>query len=475
MLGNIRINLDKVFEKNSFASIKTGLLTGLLLGWVISGPGYNSFINSGNFNTSFYLAVFLGLLLSVAVLVKNKELRFFNACPWYYPSGAVILILFLRLFINNRIFFLLTSFLLGLCVLYLIHKISMAFLRDDEPVYLLGSSLLVLSLVYLLADIFFDIYPQHRDLLSFTLSFSSILFFSASQSGNNTDLDSDEHTNTIMPALADGNVLKHLALLLLCFFAVFLIYTQGTIYFSKSFSLYNNYWVYILSYILYFLAIIGFSLFIRIYRPSYLPGYCMSIIGCAIALGMFAFEGPALSHISLALFSFCAAGVDIFTILMLVALARQARQSFYLLAGFLLYWFIVESSSSLGLKLAKSPAFYQNNLSAFIIIFIMAAFPLLFTRRTSFLMLPPEDGSEEQVIEEPDSAGKETDDMLKLTAAEKRVYQLVCQGLSNADIAASLQISPNTVKFHMRNILQKAGVKNRSELLALVYNQRVNA
>ncbi|MCW3490954.1 helix-turn-helix domain-containing protein [Dethiobacter alkaliphilus] len=53
-----------------------------------------------------------------------------------------------------------------------------------------------------------------------------------------------------------------------------------------------------------------------------------------------------------------------------------------------------------------------------------------------------------------------------LTPTEKKVYMLLLQGRTNADIAKELHISQNTVKFHVRNTLRKAGVKNRKELLS---------
>ncbi|MDD2619702.1 MAG: helix-turn-helix transcriptional regulator [Syntrophomonadaceae bacterium] len=451
-----------------FDSIKTGMLIGLVAGWVIIGPGYLSFIsNTGTINISFCLAIILGFILAVTMLAHEKTSYFFTSWSWYYLSGAVILMLFVRLFVASHMFFMVTSFLLGIYVVYLLYKISILLLAADEPVYLVGSTLLVLSVIYYSSDIFLDIYPQHGDLLSFILSFSSVLFLLLVSKNAN----SSESTNTEMNVFIEGSTLKRLSLLLICFFMVFLIYTQGTIYFSNAYSLCGNYWAYILPYMLYFFAIILFSLYIRITNPSYLLGYCMSVIGCAVAIGMLAFEGSVFNYISLCLFSFCAAGVDVFTILMVIAFGRQTRQTVYILSGFVLYWFIIESSSHLGLNLSNSPAFYKNNLSAFIIIFILLTFPLLFTKRMSFL-IPNENTLNEQIIETAASSCEENENPFMLTAAEKRVYQLICQGLSNADIADSLQISPNTVKFHVRNILQKAGVKNRRELLALTYNMR---
>jgi len=52
----------------------------------------------------------------------------------------------------------------------------------------------------------------------------------------------------------------------------------------------------------------------------------------------------------------------------------------------------------------------------------------------------------------------------RLTAAEKRVYELVLLGYPNQKIADTLFISINTVKFHVKNILAKAEVKNKYSL-----------
>jgi len=54
------------------------------------------------------------------------------------------------------------------------------------------------------------------------------------------------------------------------------------------------------------------------------------------------------------------------------------------------------------------------------------------------------------------------------TAREFEVFNLVVQGSRNRAIATALNISENTVKFHVANILKKVGATNRSELAALV-------
>src|ERR687887_238836 len=58
----------------------------------------------------------------------------------------------------------------------------------------------------------------------------------------------------------------------------------------------------------------------------------------------------------------------------------------------------------------------------------------------------------------------------KLTEREMQVLRLVAQGLNNKDIAEQLFISENTVKNHIRNILDKLHLHSRME--AVVYAVR---
>ena len=58
----------------------------------------------------------------------------------------------------------------------------------------------------------------------------------------------------------------------------------------------------------------------------------------------------------------------------------------------------------------------------------------------------------------------------RLTDRELEVLQLVAQGMSNREIAGDLYISENTVKNHVRNILEKLHLHSRME--AVVYAVR---
>lgn len=52
-------------------------------------------------------------------------------------------------------------------------------------------------------------------------------------------------------------------------------------------------------------------------------------------------------------------------------------------------------------------------------------------------------------------------DLGLLTAQEKRVLKFVAEAQANKEIAASLGISPSTVKRHLESILRKLRLKNR--------------
>ena len=60
-------------------------------------------------------------------------------------------------------------------------------------------------------------------------------------------------------------------------------------------------------------------------------------------------------------------------------------------------------------------------------------------------------------------AAQPQEDEVRLTKRELELLHLVAAGFSNKAIGQQLSVSENTVKYHMRNILQKLQVQNRAE------------
>jgi DNA-binding NarL/FixJ family response regulator len=74
-----------------------------------------------------------------------------------------------------------------------------------------------------------------------------------------------------------------------------------------------------------------------------------------------------------------------------------------------------------------------------------------------------------RILEEfarPDRTADQPTGPDRLTERELGVLGLVTKGLRNKEIGAQLGISENTVKFHLRNILEKLQVGSRTELAA---------
>jgi DNA-binding NarL/FixJ family response regulator len=67
------------------------------------------------------------------------------------------------------------------------------------------------------------------------------------------------------------------------------------------------------------------------------------------------------------------------------------------------------------------------------------------------------------------SGGAEDERLAELTAREREVLTLVGQGLSNAEIAVRLVISPLTAKTHVARLFMKLAARDRAQLVVLAY------
>jgi DNA-binding NarL/FixJ family response regulator len=68
---------------------------------------------------------------------------------------------------------------------------------------------------------------------------------------------------------------------------------------------------------------------------------------------------------------------------------------------------------------------------------------------------------------------KERSTALKLTDRELEVLRLVAKGLNNREVAKELFISENTVKNHVRNILEKLQLHSRMEAVMYAMKEKL--
>ena len=59
-----------------------------------------------------------------------------------------------------------------------------------------------------------------------------------------------------------------------------------------------------------------------------------------------------------------------------------------------------------------------------------------------------------------------------LTRREREVLTLIAAGHTNREMAESLVVSPETVKTHVRHVLNKFGVARKAEICALIHSAR---
>ena len=75
----------------------------------------------------------------------------------------------------------------------------------------------------------------------------------------------------------------------------------------------------------------------------------------------------------------------------------------------------------------------------------------------------------------PSVESRRDDRAALLTARELEILELLCEGLSNLEIAARLFIEPSTVKYHLAGLLAKIGARDRLQAVVWAFQNGVVA
>lgn len=147
-----------------------------------------------------------------------------------------------------------------------------------------------------------------------------------------------------------------------------------------------------------------------------------------------------------------------FTVFRVVIFADIAKQNsdYIYLAGFGMMFGRIGDAAGAGAGIL-SEHWYEAVLVGSLVLYFLTIVLFFILYEKIYMAVPSEKTPEEKV----NAFAKQ----FALSSREIEVLNLVLLGKSNGEISSSLFISENTVKFHMRNLLKKTGVKNRVELL----------
>ena len=442
-----------------------GALIGLAFGWLISAPFYRPLLADSTLAWN-HLGIWAGAISIFLFLIERNIWDLQTKIDRPYFSAMVLWLSFLGGSLVNHpliktLFFVFELF--GAAVI-LWQKCRLIYHTEDAVSTWIGA-LMASTLFYYLTSFVIEIQPGM--VFAYLAITGLIILLGGVGDGS-------------LQGVGDGSLLKEkevaeadvprrpLLLVLIALVSMFIVYTQGTFLMNQIFreiSLFGSSLV-IWVIILYVVMLWSLPFLIRKYRVLFTMGFIISLAGCAFALSIPSTRIPMIQEVSLSLFVIASAGVDSFLLLMISYLAKQFRRVLFCAWGVVSYYFVMEFSSFIAARYEAVLATYlmEYKLLSLLLSFVFVL--LLFHLHYSEM----QEHNQDHLIRE-DSINRDSLWLKELTPAEKNILDHIFEGLTNQQIAEHLFISVSTVKFHVHNILIKAGVKNKYELLALLHEK----
>ena len=445
MLSKLKNMLDSI-------TFKAGILSGLLIAWITCEPLYVLYYSSTKEPEAFLdtLLFCICLILSILLLnIKRFAPQFKIRKLSVISSITLFIITVLNIYISPQtVLSALLASLSGILCAVLLNTLFQIFINTEYLVVLISLTIIIGTILFICVDIQRSLY-QSGFFLGIIISMfpltSAFVFFKFIRDDDligkklaSNEYNAKKHTVNMM-----------IIYIILALIAVTVIYWIGSYSFwEQSLKPLGNFlYIYLLGFTLYIAALIVLVVLLKNTNYLYLPGFALSALGMGFTVLLSTYGIPYLSIICYFIFIAAAAGADLFYWFSIWSIARLVNNKIKVAIGLIAYLTsitMVNLISSFELKLPGGS--YLSVLAAIFVIFILL--PLFMRNARSLKLL--------ELTNNTETAFDENNFIKHLTPSEIRVLKLICSKYSNTDIANTLFISLNTVKFHVRNIFKKA-------------------
>ncbi|HPF19609.1 MAG TPA: helix-turn-helix transcriptional regulator [Bacillota bacterium] len=443
-------------------SLRQGYFIGITLGWLLAAPFFRPVMPVLALSILAPLSWGFALILLLLVLETHRIQAVLKSLPVFLGE---LLVWFSFLFLS------LGAGGVGATLLWLpqiagtaliLRKTGNKIFGSEEKISLLAGLLASSTLIYYCTVLIEESAPGFLLIWQSAMGVVALLL-SAKDPGNPAP---KPLASVLRHEGLQEEIGKPAAMAALGLFLVFLIYTQGTVLMNQLLRQETRFGevLIVLGAFIYLMVLRVLPRLIKRYRILFSLGFLTSVASSALVLSLPAGSHDWINWNALFLFVAASAGIDVFFLLMVTFLSVRTERPVLCSVGIVLYYMVIEAGAFVALRYQSFLLPRINGIRLFSLLFGIGLIIFLF-----FFSFRQQESSREKPIR-PDPGNIRTPLWLKeLTAAERQVFDLFFEGLSNQQIAETLFVSLSTVKFHVRNILKKADAKNKYELLASIH------